>query len=81
MLLFLLVRQDKWCWNIDKRTRDSDGALMSLNPMGEFAMLHHDEDPIEKDFQEFRTKHRRNYKDRIEHQKRKNLFRHNLRFV
>lgn len=75
------LRQDKWCWNIDKRTRDSDGALMSLNPMGEFAMLHHDEDPIEKDFQEFRTKHRRNYKDRIEHQKRKNLFRHNLRYI
>lgn len=74
------MRHDKWCWNIDKSLSDSDGASMSLNPMGEFAALH-DEDPVDEDFHKFRQKQKRNYKDRVEHQKRKHIFRHNLRFV
>lgn len=74
------MRHDKWCWNIDKSLSDSDGASMSLNPMGEFAALH-DEDPVDEDFHNFRQKQKRNYKDRVEHQKRKHIFRHNLRFV
>ena len=80
VFFFLLVHHDKWCWNIDKRSRDSDGASVSLNPMGEYAMLHHEEDPVDKDFHEFRKKHKRAYKDKTEHQKRKHIFRHNLRF-
>ena len=81
LLPFILVHHDKWCWNIDKRSRDSDGASMSLNPMGEFAMLHHKEDPVDRDFHDFRKKHKRDYKDKIEHQQRKHIFRHNLRWV
>ena len=49
--------------------------------MGEFAMLHHEEDPVDEDFHAFRKKHKREYKDKTEHQKRKHIFRHNLRFV
>ena len=81
LLPFISVHHDKWCWNIDKRSRDSDGASMSLNPMGEFAVLHHEEDPVDEDFHDFRKKHKRDYKDKIEHQKRKHIFRHNLRLV
>lgn len=81
LLPFILVHHDKWCWNIDKRSRDSDGASMSLNPMGEFAMLHHEEDPVDRDFHDFRKKHKRDYKDKIEHQQRKHIFRHNLRWM
>ena len=54
---------------------------MSLNPMGEFALLRHEEDPVDEDFHNFRKKHKREYKDKMEHQKRKHIFRHNLRFV
>lgn len=75
------LHHDKWCWNIDKRSRDSDGASMSLNPMGEFAMLHRKEDPVDRDFHDFRKKHKRDYKDKIEHQQRKHIFRHNLRYI
>ena len=77
----MAVSHDKWCWNIDKRSQGSDGASMSLNPMGEFAMLHHEKDPVDEDFHDFRKKHNRVYKDKIEHQKRKHIFRHNLRFA
>lgn len=72
---------DKWCWNIDKRSRDSDGVSLSLNPMGEFSMLHHEQDPVDEDFHEFRKKHKRDYRDRVEYQKRKHIFRHNLRYI
>jgi len=75
------LSHDKWCWNIDKRSQGSDGASMSLNPMGEFAMLHHEKDPVDEDFHDFRKKHNRVYKDKVEHQKRKHIFRHNLRFI
>ncbi|KAJ7387711.1 hypothetical protein OS493_001053 [Desmophyllum pertusum] len=75
------LHHDKWCWNIDKRSRDSDGASMSLNPMGEFALLRHEEDPVDEDFHNFRKKHKREYKDKMEHQKRKHIFRHNLRYI
>ena len=75
------VHHDKWCWNIDKRSQGSDGTSISLNPMGEFAMLQHEEDPVDEDFHAFRKKHKREYKDKMEHQKRKHIFRHNLRFV
>lgn len=49
--------------------------------MGEFAMLHHEDDPVDADFHDFRKKHNRVYKDKMEHQKRKHIFRHNLRCV
>ena len=60
----MIVTHDKWCWNIDKRSQGSDGASMSLNPMGEFAMLHHEKDPVNEDFHDFRKKHNRVYKDK-----------------
>ena len=78
-LLGVLVDHDRWCWNVDKLARDSDGALMSLNPMGEFAALQHEEDPVDEDFHKFRKKHKKGYKNVVEHQKRKHIFRHNLR--
>lgn len=81
LLVFQSVHHDKWCWNIDKRSRDSDGVSLSLNPMGEFSMLHHEQDPVDEDFHEFQKKHKRDYRDQVEYQKRKHIFRHNLRLV
>lgn len=58
----------------------ADGAALLLNPLGEFVSSH-DSDPVEENFKDFRRKHGKEYADPVEHQKRKHIFRHNLRWV
>ena len=54
------------------------------NPMWDF--LHgeepkHRERELTQTFKDFKDKHSKEYKDHVENHKRKNIFRHNTRFV
>lgn len=75
------LKNDKWCWDMKKIAKGSDGATVVVNPMSEFASIGHSSDPVEGYFTNFRTKHSKKYVDQKEHQKRKHIFRHNLRYI
>ena len=75
------VVHDKWCWDISEYLDDdADGSALALNPLGEFVSPH-DSDPVDDDFHDFQRKHGKSYEDAVEHQKRKHIFRHNIRWV
>jgi hypothetical protein len=50
-----------------------------MNPLHEF--IHHDESHLHKLFDDFKKTYNRNYVNELEHEQRKHIFRHNLRFV
>ncbi|CAB4034644.1 counting factor associated D-like, partial [Paramuricea clavata] len=70
---------DLWCRNWSHKL---DSHLMT-NPMQEFMTSHHvdKEEHLEQLYSIFRRRHQKSYRGRMERNKRKHLFRHNLRFI
>ncbi|XP_044742976.1 digestive cysteine proteinase 1 [Chrysoperla carnea] len=57
-----------------------DKHIYTFNPMREF-MLPHYEGHVDFEFDKFKSKHNRQYETKLEHEKRKEIFRQNLRFI
>jgi C1A family cysteine protease len=53
--------------------------VYDFNPMHEF--IHHSDKHMENEFEIFKKKHGKSYRDKVEHDSRKNLFRQNMRFI
>jgi len=53
--------------------------IYTFNPMKEF--IHNYDDHMESAFDQFQRRHNRDYADKLEHTKRKESFRQNLRFI
>lgn len=53
------------------------GHIYNFNPMKEF--IHNYDDHMESAFDQFKKRHNREYADQLEHTKRKESFRQNLR--
>lgn len=53
--------------------------IYTFNPMKEF--IHNYDDHMESSFDQFKKRHNREYADELEHSKRKESFRQNLRFI
>jgi C1A family cysteine protease len=53
--------------------------IYTFNPMKEF--IHNYDDHMESAFDQFKKRHNREYDDELEHSKRKESFRQNLRFI
>lgn len=54
-----------------------DRHLITFNPMREF--IHHDHSHVNVEFDHFKKIHNKNYEDHMEHKRRKEIFRQNLR--
>ncbi|XP_012273561.1 digestive cysteine proteinase 1 [Orussus abietinus] len=56
-----------------------DRHIYTFNPMREF--IHNDDAHVDVNFDSFKKTHKKQYKDHVEHGKRKEIFRQNLRFI
>lgn len=52
-----------------------------FNPMGEFMHENFEDTEVEEMFNEFKKRHGKSYDDPTEHEQRKHIFRHNMRWV
>lgn len=56
------------------------GHFATFNPASEFVHPHYTQH-IDSEFERFKGKHKKTYNSDIEHEQRKTVFRHNLRFI
>ncbi len=68
------------CTNFPDSDNEHTSPRVLFNPMSEY-INHHDEDYLQRSFDEFKKKHGYEYKDQLEHQHRLKIFRHNNRYV
>ncbi|XP_058968750.2 counting factor associated protein D [Pocillopora verrucosa] len=52
-----------------------------FNPMAEFMHENFEDGEVEQMFEEFKRTHKKSYDDPTEHEQRKHIFRHNMRFI
>lgn len=52
-----------------------------FNPMGEFMHENFEDSEVEEMFEEFKKRHGKSYDNPVEHEQRKHIFRHNVRWV
>ncbi|XP_068679493.1 counting factor associated protein D-like [Montipora foliosa] len=52
-----------------------------FNPMGEFMHENFEDSEVDEMFEEFKLRHGKSYEDPYEHEHRKRIFRHNIRFI
>ncbi|XP_028397683.1 counting factor associated protein D-like [Dendronephthya gigantea] len=72
------IPADTWC---GKKARKIKSRYF-VNPMAEFVHFHHSQDQeTEKHFKKFKKLHLKDYKHHHENERRKHIFKHNLRFI
>lgn len=80
-LIFYLIYifyTDTWC---GKKARKIKSRFF-INPMAEFVHFYHSSDKeTEKHFKRFKKFHLKDYKHHHENERRKHIFKHNLRYL
>ena len=74
-VFFLLT--DSKC---DKKAKELRSHYLA-NPMAEYLHFNHHKDrELDKTYKEYKSKHAKNYTSPAEHEQRKHIFKHNLRW-